>query len=68
VAGLIDAETGAIAAPENDPAAVAALLRKYAVDPELQRRQGDAGRERAAATFDREQVAARVEAILLAGA
>jgi glycosyltransferase involved in cell wall biosynthesis len=68
VVGLIDAETGAIAAPENDPAAVAALLAKYAADPELRRRQGEAGRERAAATFDREAVAARVEAILVAGA
>ncbi len=68
VAGLIDAETGAIAVPENDPAAVATLLAEYAADPELRRRQGAAGRERAAAMFDRGAVAAQVEAILEAGA
>jgi glycosyltransferase involved in cell wall biosynthesis len=68
VLGLIDAETGAIAAPENDPTAVAALLAEYAADPELRRRQGAAGRERAAAMFDRGAVAAQVEAILEAGA
>jgi glycosyltransferase involved in cell wall biosynthesis len=68
VAGLIDAETGAVAVPENDPAAVAALLAEYAADPELRRRQGAAGRERAAAMFDRDKVAAQVEAIIVAGA
>ncbi len=64
VAGLIDEQTGAVAAPENDPAAVAALLSAYAADPELRRRQGAAGRARAAAMFDRDKVAAQVEAII----
>ena len=68
VAGLIDAETGAVAEPENDPAAVAEMLGAYAADPELRRRQGAAGRERAAATFDRDVVAAQVEAIIAGGA
>lgn len=67
VAGLIDDETGAVAVPENDPAAVAALLAAYAGDPELRRRQGAAGRARAAAMFDRDKVAAQVEAIIAAG-
>jgi glycosyltransferase involved in cell wall biosynthesis len=67
VAGLIDAETGAVATPENDPDALAALLATYADDPELRRRQGAAGRERAAAMFDRDKVAAQVEAIIAAG-
>lgn len=67
VAGLIDAETGAIAVPENDPDALAALLTTYAEDPEMRRRQGTAGRERAASMFDRDKVAAQVEAIIAAG-
>jgi glycosyltransferase involved in cell wall biosynthesis len=68
VAGLIDDQTGAVAAPENDPAAAAALLATYAADPELRRRQGAAGRARAAEMFDRDKVAAQVEAIIAAGA
>jgi glycosyltransferase involved in cell wall biosynthesis len=67
VAGLIDADTGAVASPENDPGALAALLSAYAGDPELRRRQGAAGRERAATMFDRDKVAAQVEAIIAAG-
>jgi glycosyltransferase involved in cell wall biosynthesis len=64
VAGLIDRETGAIVEPENDPAALAALLGDYAADPGLRGRQGAAGRRLAVERFDRARVAERVEEIL----
>jgi glycosyltransferase involved in cell wall biosynthesis len=64
VRGLIDKECGAISDPENDPAALTALLRPYDGDPELVRRQGAAARRVAVARFDRAQVAAAAEGLL----
>ena len=59
---LIAPGTGAIAAPENDPDAVAALLRGYRDDPARAARRGR-GRapERAAAMHDADAVGAPVE-------
>lgn len=52
VADLIDDEVGAIVAPENDPAALAAALRRYEDDPERGRREGALAARRARERFD----------------
>lgn len=62
VADMISPEVGGIASPENDPAALAGLLRRYLDDPALIVAQGEAGRALAERTY-----AAPVVAELLEG-
>jgi glycosyltransferase involved in cell wall biosynthesis len=64
VTDLLAPGTGAIAEPEHDPAAVAALLRRYRDDPALGRREGAAARRRAAEMHDAERIGAQVERLL----
>jgi glycosyltransferase involved in cell wall biosynthesis len=64
VAGLFGDGVGAVASPENDPDAVAELLRQYAADPERTRREGALASKRAAARFDAAAVAARAEELI----
>src|SRR5262249_47008284 len=64
VADLILPEFGAISAPENDPAALAELLRAYLADPELGPRQGRAARGWAEQQYARPVVARRIEGLL----
>ncbi len=61
---LIRPEFGAISQPENDPAALAALLRRYLDDRELGRRQGAAARAWAERVYARPVVAAQIEQLL----
>jgi glycosyltransferase involved in cell wall biosynthesis len=61
---LIVPGTGAIAEPENDPAAVARLLRGYRDDPERRAREGAQARRHAAALHDAGDIATRVETLL----
>ena len=68
VVGLIEDEFGAIVSPENDPAAVAEVLRRYEGDPERVRREGALAARRAIERFDRAVVAAEAEQLILAGA
>jgi glycosyltransferase involved in cell wall biosynthesis len=63
--GLIQPGTGAIATPDHDAAAVAALLASYRADPRLVESEGRAARELAAARHDPAAVAERAEALLL---
>jgi glycosyltransferase involved in cell wall biosynthesis len=62
--GLIEPGTGAIAAPDHDPAAVAALLAGYRADLQRTRAEGLAARELAAGRHDPGLVAERAEALL----
>jgi glycosyltransferase involved in cell wall biosynthesis len=62
--GLIQPGTGAIATPDHDASAVAALLAAYRADSERARAEGRAARELAAARHDPGQVAERAEALL----
>jgi glycosyltransferase involved in cell wall biosynthesis len=62
--GLVQPGTGAIAVPDHDAAAVAALLAGYRADPDRARAEGRAGRELAAARHDPAVVAERAEALL----
>jgi glycosyltransferase involved in cell wall biosynthesis len=64
VADLIRPEFGAITDPENDPAALAGLLKRYLGDPELAARQGRAAREWAERVYARGVVAAQIEQLL----
>jgi glycosyltransferase involved in cell wall biosynthesis len=64
VADLIKPEFGAITEPENDPAALGAVLRTYLADPDLRARQGEAARAWAEQQFARPVVAARIEYLL----
>jgi glycosyltransferase involved in cell wall biosynthesis len=64
VADLIRPEFGAITHPENDPAALTALLRAYLADPELGARQGHAARAWAEQEYARSVVAAQIERLL----
>jgi glycosyltransferase involved in cell wall biosynthesis len=54
----------AIARPEHDPAAVAALLRRYRDDPGHARREGAAARRRAAEMHDAERIGVQLERLL----
>lgn len=63
VADMITPEVGAIITPENDPAALAAELRRRSDDPELRRREGDAARALAEATYAAPLVAERMESL-----
>jgi hypothetical protein len=66
--GLIEPGPGAIAAPDHDAGAVAALLAGYRADPALTAAEGRAARRLAAARHDPAQVAELAEALLLRGA
>jgi glycosyltransferase involved in cell wall biosynthesis len=68
VVGLIEDGFGAIVSPENDPEAVAAVLRRYEGDPERVRREGALAARRAVERFDRAVVAERAEELILAEA
>jgi glycosyltransferase involved in cell wall biosynthesis len=63
-AGLLQPGAGAIAAPDHDGAAVAALLAGYRADPGRAAAEGRAGRALAAARHDPAVVGERAEAIL----
>lgn len=65
VADLIRPEFGAISDPENDPDALAALLRRYLADPGLGERQGKAARARAEQVYARPVVAGQIEDLLI---
>jgi glycosyltransferase involved in cell wall biosynthesis len=64
VADLIRPDFGAIAQPENDPDALAALLRTYLDDPALGRRQGEAARAWAEREYAPDTVAEQIERLL----
>jgi glycosyltransferase involved in cell wall biosynthesis len=64
VADLIRPEFGAITSPENDPAALTALLRGYLADPALGARQGRAARAWAEQEYARPVVAGKIERLL----
>lgn len=64
VGDLIRPEFGAIADPENDPAALASVIRRYLEDPGLGARQGKAAREWAQSVYARPVVAAQIEQLL----
>jgi glycosyltransferase involved in cell wall biosynthesis len=64
VADLIAPGTGAIAEPEHDPRAVAALLRGYRDDRDRTLAEGAAARQRAAALHDAQAIGERVERLL----
>jgi glycosyltransferase involved in cell wall biosynthesis len=61
---MIKPEFGAIASPENDPASLVPLLRRYLDDPGRIPREGELARAEAAGTYGADVVAARVEALL----
>lgn len=67
VVGLIEDSYGAIVSPENDPEAVAAVLRRYEDDPERVRREGELAARRAVERFDRAVVAEQAERLMLGG-
>jgi glycosyltransferase involved in cell wall biosynthesis len=64
VADLIAPEFGAIAQPDHDPAALAAVLRRYLEDPSLGPRQGKAARAWAERQYAGPVVAAQIEHLL----
>ena len=64
VADLISPEFGAIAQPDHDPAALAAVLRRYLAEPSLGPRQGRAARAWAERQYARPTVAAQIERLL----
>ena len=64
VADMIAPEFGGIAAPENDPAALRALLERYVEDPQRVQREGAAARAYAERTYAAPVVAAEIERLL----
>jgi len=64
VAGLVGDGSGTIVSPENDPGAMAAVLRAYAADPGRVRREGELAARRAAERFDASRVAEQAERLL----
>ena len=64
VVGLVGDGVGAVASPENDPDAVAAILREYAEDPERVAREGELAASLARERFDAAAVAARAEQLI----
>jgi glycosyltransferase involved in cell wall biosynthesis len=63
VADMIDDGVGQIASPDNDPAAVAEILRLYMSDPDRLQREGAEALDRALRTYDAPVVAERIERI-----
>jgi glycosyltransferase involved in cell wall biosynthesis len=63
VADMITPELGGISEPENDPGALAAMLRRYLDDPGRGAREGQAARAFAERTYAAPVVAARIEAL-----
>jgi glycosyltransferase involved in cell wall biosynthesis len=61
VSDMITPDIGRIASPENDPSAVAAILRDYMGDPERVAREGELARDRALQTYDAPVVGERIE-------
>lgn len=61
---MISPEFGAISSPENDAAALVALLRPYLEDPTLGPRQGDAARAYAERTYAAPVVAELLEGLM----
>jgi glycosyltransferase involved in cell wall biosynthesis len=64
VSDIITPGAGEITEPENDPAALAAVLRQYREDPERAAREGQEARRRAEARYDAPVVAAHIEELL----
>jgi glycosyltransferase involved in cell wall biosynthesis len=64
VSDLLGDGVGVIASPENDPDAVAAALREYAVDPDRVRREGEQAARRAGERFDAAKVAELAESLI----
>jgi glycosyltransferase involved in cell wall biosynthesis len=64
VEDLIEDGVGAIVSPENDPEALAAVLRRYQSDPERVRREGAQGARMALERFDAARVAELAERLL----
>jgi glycosyltransferase involved in cell wall biosynthesis len=64
VAGLIVPGAGAITSPEQDPAALAELLRQYLEDPDRRAREGAAAHAIADRQFAAPAVAAQIEALI----
>ncbi|HEX3172589.1 MAG TPA: glycosyltransferase family 4 protein [Solirubrobacterales bacterium] len=67
VADLIRDGFGAIVSPENDPAALAAVLRTYAADPGQVRREGELGARLAREWFDSAVIAEQAEQLIAGG-
>jgi glycosyltransferase involved in cell wall biosynthesis len=63
VADMITGGVGAILSPENDPKALAELLRSYMDDPDRLAREGEAAKQRAFQVYDAPVVAERIEQI-----
>jgi glycosyltransferase involved in cell wall biosynthesis len=63
VADMITGGVGEILTPENDPAALAELLRSYMDDPDRLNREGEAAKRRAFEVYDAPVVAERIEQI-----
>jgi len=66
VSDMIEDAFGAIASPDNDPAALAALIRPYIEDGELRRTQGEAARAHAEAVYAAPVVAETIEGLFRA--
>ncbi|MCW3063385.1 MAG: hypothetical protein JWN32_557 [Solirubrobacterales bacterium] len=64
VADILAPGAGAILEPENDPAALAALLAEYAADSDRRAREGAESRRRIETTYAAPVVAAQIEALL----
>jgi glycosyltransferase involved in cell wall biosynthesis len=64
VVGLIEDEFGAIVSPENDPGALAEVLRRYRGDPERVLREGELARRSAVDRFAAPTVAEQAERLL----
>lgn len=66
VRDLIDDSFGAIVSPENDPDALATILRSYEADPERVRREGTLAAKSARERFDAAVVAEQAERLIVA--
>jgi glycosyltransferase involved in cell wall biosynthesis len=66
VADLLEDSFGTIVSPENDPAALTAILRSYADDPERIQREGPLAARSARERFDAAVVAEGAEQLILA--
>jgi glycosyltransferase involved in cell wall biosynthesis len=62
---MIEPEFGAIASPENDPEALAELLRPYAENRALAQRAGEVARRRAVELYSAPRVAELIEGLLV---